>query len=185
MEESRNVWGDSNGKEKCNTLQRGVPHHSHRKFTPRDLKSRSGQTPSSPWLLTQNQDHLAAQTVVDMERLLAVVIFLAVPGVGANHRPRHHFRHVSGVTKILCGGRGAQKWRHTLAPSLFTAVSQSVAVASELPGCPIRLRGRGGTFLSRPECVDLVGTTSFVTTPMSFKLLIVINIYTSCTYLYI
>lgn len=36
-------------------------------------------------LLTQHQDHLAAQTVVDVEGLLAVVIFLSVPGVGANY----------------------------------------------------------------------------------------------------
>lgn len=49
---------------------------------------------SSP-LLTQHQNHLAAQTVVDMEGLLAVVIFLPVPGVGADNRSGHNFRHSS------------------------------------------------------------------------------------------
>lgn len=46
--------------------------------------------------LTQHQDHLAAQTVVDMEGLLAVIIFLAIPGVRADHRPGNDFRHSSG-----------------------------------------------------------------------------------------
>ncbi|PWA15460.1 hypothetical protein CCH79_00020719, partial [Gambusia affinis] len=44
-------------------------------------------------LAVQNQNHLAAEAVVDVERLLAVVVLLPVPSVGAHHAPGDHFRH--------------------------------------------------------------------------------------------
>lgn len=55
--------------------------------------------PAAP--LTQHQHHLPAQTVVDVQRFLAVIVFLAVASVGANDGARYHLRHGDG------GGRGA------------------------------------------------------------------------------
>ena len=65
-----------------------------------DVPPRSPSFPSCrrrpvPRPLTQHQDHLATQTVVDVEGLLAVVILLPIPGVGADYRPGHYFRHSS------------------------------------------------------------------------------------------
>ena len=45
-------------------------------------------------LAVEHQDHLAAEAVVDVERLLAVVVFFPVSGVRAHDAPRNHFRHV-------------------------------------------------------------------------------------------
>lgn len=72
-----------------------VIDHSPRKFAPENAQFRSLQTPRSSRLLTQHEDHLAAQTVVDVEGLLAIIIFLPVPGVGADYRPGHYLRHSS------------------------------------------------------------------------------------------
>ena len=62
--------------------------HSLRKTALENRKIRSLQRPGPPAsspLRTQHEHHLAAQTVVDVEGLLAVVIFLPVPSVGANN----------------------------------------------------------------------------------------------------
>jgi len=45
-------------------------------------------------LLTQNQDHLATQTVIHVEGFLPIIILFPVTGVRAHNTPRHHFRHI-------------------------------------------------------------------------------------------
>lgn len=71
------------------------PVHSQRQSALETPKFRFLRTPSGSRLLTQHQHHLATQTVVDVQGLLAVVILLPIPGVGAHYRPRHYFRHPS------------------------------------------------------------------------------------------
>lgn len=66
------------------------------------------QTPPGSRPLTQHQDHLATQTVVDVEGLLTVVVLLPIPGVRADYRAGHYFRHGSeeqqGTTSQRGGG---------------------------------------------------------------------------------
>lgn len=46
--------------------------------------------------LTEHQHHLPAQAVVDVQRLLPIVVLLAVAGVGAHDGTRHHLGHGGG-----------------------------------------------------------------------------------------
>lgn len=58
--------------------------------------------------LTQHEHHLPAQAVVDVQRFLAVVVLLAVAGVGAHHGARHHLRHgAGGGAASARGGAGS------------------------------------------------------------------------------
>lgn len=50
-------------------------------------------------LAVQNQHHLAAQAVVDMEGLLPIVVFLSVSRVRAHNTSRDHLRHVGLLSK--------------------------------------------------------------------------------------
>lgn len=79
-----------------------------------------GMGPGSlPWL-TQDQHHLPAEAVIHVQRLLAIVIFLPVARVGADHGARDHFGHGgagrSGLLRLpnplprLLAARSAPPW---------------------------------------------------------------------------
>lgn len=74
---------------------RRPPGYRHR---PAHLPRPCPPPPAAP--LTQDQHHLPAQAVVDVQRFLAIIVLLAVAGVGADDGARYHLRHGDG------GGRG-------------------------------------------------------------------------------